>query len=58
MVVFRDGFSIDAYDVTPERVAALCRRAGLVVHAQLLRVAQGREMRPQASLIATKPVEH
>ena len=43
MVVFRDGVSVDAYDVTPERVADLCRQAGLVVHAQLLRAAQGRK---------------
>jgi hypothetical protein len=27
MVVFRDGVSVDAYDVTPERVADLCRQA-------------------------------
>jgi SAM-dependent methyltransferase len=56
-VSFRDGVSIDAYDVTPERVAELCRDAGLVVQAQLLRAAQGREQRPQASLIAAKPVK-
>ena len=41
MVVFRDGVSVDAYDVTPERVADLCRQAGLVVHAQLLRAVRG-----------------
>ena len=55
-VNFRDGVSVDAHDVTPERVAELAREAGLVVRAQLLRAAQGREQRPQASLIATKPV--
>jgi len=55
-VAFRDGVSVDAYDVTPERVADLSRHAGLVVQAQVLRAAQGRETRPQASLIATKPV--
>jgi SAM-dependent methyltransferase len=56
-VNFRDGVSVDAYDVTPERVAELSREAGLVVQAQLLRAAQGREQRPQASLIAVKPVD-
>ncbi len=55
-VNFRDGVSVDAHDVTPERVAELAREAGLVVQAQLLRAAQGREQRPQASLIAAKPV--
>jgi len=56
-VAFRDDVSVDAYDVTPERVADLSIQAGLVVHAQLLRTAQGREKRPQASLIAAKPVK-
>ena len=55
-VNFRDGVSVDAYDVTPERMAELSQKAGLVVKAQLLRAAQGRERRPQASLIAAKPV--
>jgi SAM-dependent methyltransferase len=55
-VAFRDGVSVDAYDVTPEQVADLSRHAGLVVQAQVLRAAQGRERRPQASFIATKPV--
>lgn len=55
-VAYRDGVSIDAYDVTPERVADLARRAGLAVHTQLVRTAQGRESRPQASLIAAKSV--
>jgi SAM-dependent methyltransferase len=55
-VAYRDGVSVDAYDVTPGRVADLVRRAGLVVHTQLVRAAQGRESRPQASLIAAKPV--
>src|ERR1700722_12001210 len=54
-VTFRDGVSVDAYDVTPERVAELCLEAGLVIQAQLVRAAQGRERRPQASLIAAKP---
>jgi SAM-dependent methyltransferase len=56
-VEFRDGLSIDAYDVMPERVAELSREAGLVVQAQLVRAAQGRERRPQASLIAAKPID-
>jgi SAM-dependent methyltransferase len=55
-VNFRDGVSVDAYDVAPERVTELSREVGLVVHAQLSRAAQGREQRPQASLLATKPV--
>jgi len=54
-VGFREGVAIDAYDVTPERMAELSREAGLVVQAQLLRAAQGREPRPQASLLAAKP---
>jgi SAM-dependent methyltransferase len=56
-VTYRDAVSVDAYDVTPERVADLARQAGLVVQAQLVRAAQGRETRPQASLIAAKPAE-
>jgi SAM-dependent methyltransferase len=56
-VTYREGVSVDTYDVTLERVADLARQAGLVVHTQLLRAAQGRENRPQASLIAVKPVE-
>ena len=54
-VHFRDGVSVDAYDVMPERMVELSREAGLVVQAQLLRAAQGQERRPQASLIASKP---
>ena len=56
LVNFPSGASVDAYDVTPERVADLTREAGLVVQVQLLRAAQGREQRPQASLIAAKPL--
>lgn len=55
-VTYRDGVSVVAYDVTPEQVAHLARQAGLVVHTQLVRAAQGREKRPQASLIASRPV--
>ena len=54
-VQFRNGVSVDAYDVTPQRMADLARGAGLVIQAQLWRAAQGRESRPQASLIAAKP---
>lgn len=56
LVNFPSGASVDVYDVTPERVADLTREAGLVVQVQLVRAAQGREQRPQASLIAAKPV--
>lgn len=56
-VTYRAGASVDTYDVTLERIADLARQAGLVVHTQLSRAAQGRENRPQASLIAVKPVE-
>ncbi len=55
-VHFRDSVSVDAYDVTPELVAELSRDAGFVLRAQLVRAAQGREQRPQASLIAVKPI--
>jgi len=55
-VTYRDGVSVVAYDVAPERVADLARQAGLVVHTQLVRAARGREKRPQASLIASRPV--
>ncbi len=54
-VDYRDDVSVDAYDVTPERVAELARQEGLVVLAQLVRAAQGHEKRPQASLLAVKP---
>ncbi len=54
-VDFGDGVSVDAYDVTADQMAELSADAGLVVRAQLLRAAEGREHRPQASLIATKP---
>jgi len=55
-VAYRCDASVDAYDVTPEQVAGLARQAGLVVHTQLVRAAQGREKLPQASLIAARPV--
>ena len=47
--------SIDAYDVSSEIIADLVVGAGFAVHTQLERIAQGREKRPQASLIAAKP---
>ncbi len=56
-VNFRDDVSVETYDVAPEWMAELSRGAGFVVQAQLLRAAQGREQRPQASLIAAKPVD-
>jgi SAM-dependent methyltransferase len=56
-VAYREGVSVDTYDVTLQQVADLARQTGLVVHTQLLRSAQGRENRAQASLIAAKPVE-
>ena len=55
-VTYRPGNSVEAYDVSPERVAELVQNAGLVVHTQLVRAPQDRETRPQASLIAAKPV--
>ena len=54
-VSFSEEVTIDAYDVAPEEVADLVRQVGLVVHTQLVRAAEGRESRPQASLIASKP---
>ena len=52
----RDGVSVDAYDMAPERMAELAREAGFTIQAQLVRAAQGREQRPQASVIASKYV--
>jgi SAM-dependent methyltransferase len=54
-VDFGDGVSVAAYDATPEQIVELSHRAGLAVHTQLVRAPQGREGRPQASLIAAKP---
>lgn len=55
VTAYRDGFSVLAYDVTPQRVAELAVEAGLAVHTQLVRDPQGGEKRRQASLIATRP---
>jgi hypothetical protein len=55
-VTYRDGVSVVAYDVTPDQVAHFARQAGLVLQTELVRAAQGREKRPQGSLIAAKPV--
>lgn len=55
VTAYRDGFSVLAYDATPERVAELAVEAGLAVHAQLVREPQAGEKRRQASLIATRP---
>jgi SAM-dependent methyltransferase len=54
-VDYGNGVSVDAYDVTPPRMAELARGAGLVVKAQLWRAAEGSERRPQGSFIAAKP---
>lgn len=55
-VNYRDGVSVVAYDMAPGQAADLARQAGLVLHTELLRVAQGKEERPQASLIVSKAV--
>jgi SAM-dependent methyltransferase len=55
-VAYGRAVSVDLFDVTPGTMADVARRAGLVVHTQLVRAAQGRESQPQASLIAAKPV--
>ncbi|MHB1535327.1 MAG: class I SAM-dependent methyltransferase [Acidimicrobiales bacterium] len=47
--------SLDAYDVSLEMIADLDVGAGLAVHTQLERAAQGDERRPQGRLIAAKP---
>lgn len=49
--------SVEAWDVRPERIADLAGQAGLVVHTQLVRLPQVRERRPQASIIASRPVD-
>jgi SAM-dependent methyltransferase len=54
-VDFGDGISVAAYDATAEQIVELSHRAGLAVHTQLVRAPQGREGRPQASLIFAKP---
>jgi SAM-dependent methyltransferase len=53
-VTYREGVSVKSYDVTPQRMADLCREAGFEVHTELLRAPEGREQRPQASLIALR----
>jgi SAM-dependent methyltransferase len=47
--------SLDAYRLSPDRVAELLSQAGLVVHARLLREPEGREKVQQAYLLAGKP---
>jgi SAM-dependent methyltransferase len=46
----------DAYLLQPDRIAELVSQAGLAVTAQLVREPGEREKRPQASLLARKPV--
>jgi SAM-dependent methyltransferase len=55
-VEFRDGVAIDAYDVMPGQVTHLAEAVGLVVRTQLVRAAEGRESRPQASVIAAQSI--
>jgi len=53
-VTYREGVSVESYDVTPKRMAEWCRGAGFEVHTELVRAPEGREQRPQASVIALK----
>jgi SAM-dependent methyltransferase len=46
--------ALDAYRLPPDRVAGLLGRAGLAVHARLLREPGPRERTPQAYLLARK----
>lgn len=48
--------TLDAYLLRPDRLAELVSQAGLTVTAQLVREPGEREKRPQASLLARKPV--
>ncbi|HEX8626971.1 MAG TPA: class I SAM-dependent methyltransferase [Catenuloplanes sp.] len=47
--------SCDVYRLAPDRVVELLARAGLVVHARMLREPEGREKTRQAYLMARKP---
>lgn len=47
--------SIDAYRLTPDRIADLLADAGLIVHTRILREQDGRERTPQAYLMAGRP---
>ncbi len=47
--------SIDAYRLTPDRIADLLADAGLTVHTRILREQDGRERTPQAYLMAVRP---
>lgn len=48
--------SCDAYLFSPDCIAELAGQAGLTVHAQLLRQPEGREKRPQACVLARRPM--
>jgi SAM-dependent methyltransferase len=47
--------SLDAYRLSPDGIAELMSRAGLVVHARLLREPETREKVQQACLLGRKP---
>jgi SAM-dependent methyltransferase len=47
--------SLDAYRLSPDRIAELLSQAGLVVHARLLREPEGHEKVQQALLLVRKP---
>ena len=47
--------ALDAYRLSPDSIAELLHRAGLVVHARLLREPDTREKVQQACLLARKP---
>jgi SAM-dependent methyltransferase len=47
--------SLDAYRLSPDRIAELLSQAGLVVHAQLLREPETHEKVQQACVLARKP---
>jgi SAM-dependent methyltransferase len=46
--------SLDAYRLSPDRIAEMLSRAGLAGHARLIREPEGREKTPQAYLMARK----
>lgn len=49
--------SLDAYRLSPDRIAGLLGQAGLTVHARLLREPDGPEKTQQAYLLARKPAK-
>lgn len=52
---FGQEISLDYYWRTPETVAAHLTKAGLELHARVLREPEGEEQRPRAFLLARKP---